>query len=67
EGIFHIVLQGQCYLREGGQKESILLQEGDAVAFPTGGAHWISDTPDSQNLPSENVVTVSGDEDLLLL
>jgi AraC-like DNA-binding protein len=67
EGIFHIVLQGQCYLREGGREESILLQEGDGVAFPTGGAHWISDSPGSQKLPAENVVKVSGDEELFLL
>jgi AraC-like DNA-binding protein len=67
EGIFHIVLQGQCYLREGGHEESILLQEGDGVAFPTGGVHWISDTPDSQKLPAENVVNVTGDEELFLL
>jgi AraC-like DNA-binding protein/mannose-6-phosphate isomerase-like protein (cupin superfamily) len=67
EGIFHIVLQGQCYLREGGHKESILLEAGDAVAFPTGGVHWISDTPDSQNLLAENVVNVSGNEELLLV
>lgn len=67
EGIFHIVLQGQCYLREGGHEESMLLQEGDGVAFPTGGVHWISDTPDSQNLPAENVVNVTGDEELFLL
>jgi AraC-like DNA-binding protein len=67
EGIFHIVLQGQCYLREGGHEESILLQEGDGVAFPTGGVHWISDTPGSQKLPAENVVNISGDEGLFLL
>jgi AraC-like DNA-binding protein len=67
EGIFHIVLQGQCYLREGGREESVLLRAGDGVAFPTGGAHWISDTPGSQNLPAENVVNVSGDEELFLL
>ena len=67
EGIFHIVLQGQCYLREGGRDELILLQAGDGVAFPTGGVHWISDTPDSQNLMAENVVRVSSEEELYLL
>ena len=67
EGIFHIVLQGQCYLRESGCQEPVLLQVGDGVAFPTGGAHWLSDTPGSQKLPAENVVSVSGDEELFLL
>lgn len=67
EGIFHIVLQGQCYLRESGCQEPVLLQVGDGVAFPTGGAHWLSDTPDSQKLPAENVVSVSGNEELFLL
>ncbi len=67
EGIFHMVLQGQCYLRESGREEAILLQEGDGVGFPTGGAHWISDTPESLNLPAVNVVNVTGDEQLMLL
>ena len=67
EGIFHYVLQGQCYLRESGREEAILLQEGDGVGFPTGGAHWISDTPESLNLPAVNVVNVTGDEQLMLL
>ena len=44
QGIFHTVIQGQCYLREGGSDDLVLLQAGDGVAFPTGGAHWISDT-----------------------
>jgi len=37
------------------------------VAFPTGGAHWISDSPGSQDLGAENVVKVTGDDGLLLL
>ena len=67
EGIFHIVLQGQCYLRESGRAEPILLREGDGVAFPTGGAHCISDTQASLTLTAENVVNVSGNEELFLL
>lgn len=67
QGIFHIVMQGQCYLREGNSDEVILLQAGDGVGFPTGGIHWISDSPCSQDLPAENVVNVTGDKDLFLL
>lgn len=67
QGIFHTVIQGQCYLREGGSDEVVLLQAGDAVAFPTGGAHWISDSPGSQDLGVENVVKVNSDDRLLLL
>jgi AraC-like DNA-binding protein len=67
QGIFHIVMQGQCYLREGGNDDLVLLQPGDGVTFPTGGVHWISDSPASQNLRAENVVNVTGNEDLFLL
>ena len=67
EGIFHIVLRGQCYLRVGDLEEFILLQEGDAVAFPTGGVHWISNAHDSQNLHSGDVLSVTGDEELFLI
>ncbi|MDG1905033.1 MAG: AraC family transcriptional regulator [Arenicella sp.] len=67
QGIFHIVMQGQCYLREGNSDEVILLQTGDGVGFPTGGVHWISDSPRSQNLPAEDVVNVTGDKELFLL
>jgi AraC-like DNA-binding protein len=67
QGIFHTVVQGQCYLREGGSDDLVLLQAGDGVAFPTGGAHWISDSPGSQELGAENVVKVTGDGGLLLL
>ena len=67
QGIFHTVIQGQCYLREGGSDDLVLLQAGDSVAFPTGGAHWISDSPGSQDVGTENVVKVTGDDGLLLL
>ena len=58
QGIFHTVIQGQCYLREGSSDDLMLLQAGDGVAFPTGGAHWISDSLGSQDLGAENVVKV---------
>ena len=67
QGMFHIVVQGQCYLREGGSDELLRLQAGDGVGFPTGGTHWISDSPSSQGQPAENVVNVTSDKDLLLL
>lgn len=67
EGIFHIVLQGHCYLRASGQSDLIRLQAGDCVALPTGGEHWISDTPEGQHLPAENVLDVAEDEEVCLL
>lgn len=67
QGIFHIVMQGQCYMRETSSDEVILLQTGDSVSFPTGGLHWISDSPGSQNLSTENCVTVTDDKELALL
>lgn len=69
QGIFHTVIQGQCYLRECSSNDVVLLNTGDSVAFPTGGAHWISDSPGSQDLDPENVIKVTGtdDDDGLLL
>ncbi|MEP5567659.1 MAG: AraC family transcriptional regulator [Halioglobus sp.] len=67
QGIFHTVVQGQCYLREGNSEDLVLLQAGDGVAFPTGGVHWISDSPGSQDLGAQNVVKVTGDDGLLLM
>ncbi len=67
EGVFHVVLQGQCYLREGASGKLLQLSPGDIVAFPTGGDHWISDHPDSQGLSAENVVNVEDSGDVLIL
>lgn len=67
QGIFHTVIQGQCYLRESNGNDLVLLQTGDSVAFPTGGAHWISNSPGSQALDADNVVKVSGDDGILLM
>lgn len=55
-GVFHAVLEGQCYLNGSVLNESVLLKSGDIVAFPTGGAHWISDQPDSQCFDGNKVL-----------
>lgn len=67
QGIFHIVISGSCYLREGGHAEAIALEPGDVVAFPTGGQHWLSDGPEGQKLQAMNAVKVPGDDRLMLL
>ena len=67
QGLFHVVMGGQCYLREASSEKLMLLTVGDIVAFPTGGGHWISDCPDSQNLSAENVIKVGDDSELFLL
>lgn len=67
QGIFHIVISGSCYLREGGHADAIALQPGDVVAFPTGGVHWLSDGPEGQKLEVVNAVEVPGDDGLMLL
>lgn len=62
EGLFHVVVEGQCWLQTA-SGEPFKLDAGDIVAFPTGGAHWIGDTPDSPRLPGNQVVEsiLSGD------
>ena len=44
QGIFHAILKGRCYLSQSGNPEIIVLEEGDVIAFPTGGEHKISGT-----------------------
>lgn len=55
EGLFHVVVEGQCWLQTS-SGEPFKLDTGDIVAFPTGGAHWIGDTPESPRLPGNQVV-----------
>ena len=56
QGLFHVVVNGNCYLQLADSEELIYLQQGDIVAFPTGGAHWISDQEQSPRLPGAEVV-----------
>ena len=57
EGLFHVVISGECWLRVYPQTEAIHLKMGDIVAFPSGGAHSISDQQDSNMLPGKSVVS----------
>ncbi len=47
QGMFHILVKGSCWLKEAKEQQPIQLSAGDIVAFPTGGAHWLSDSPHS--------------------
>ncbi|WP_086930299.1 AraC family transcriptional regulator [Agarilytica rhodophyticola] len=55
-GVFHAVLDGHCYLNGPVLDDMIILEAGDIVAFPTGGAHWISDQPETKRLAGGQVV-----------
>jgi len=55
-GSFHVVVNGTCWLKLENEKSPIYLEEGDVVAFPTGGAHWLSDSPVSARLSASAVV-----------
>ena len=55
DGIFHVVVEGNCWLNIN-NRGPIQLATGDIVAFPTGGAHSISDTLESKTLPGSQVV-----------
>lgn len=56
QGMFHVVVNGSCYVQLANSDVLIHLQQGDIVAFPTGGAHWISDHEKSPRLPGAEVV-----------
>jgi len=55
-GLFHVIVEGECWLKIMNRDEPIHMSEGDIVAFPTGGAHWISDHPDSERRAGREVV-----------
>ncbi|MDG2011123.1 MAG: AraC family transcriptional regulator [Candidatus Binatia bacterium] len=67
QGVFHAVLQGGCYLREGGGSEAIALKAGDVIAFPTGGDHKLSGSVEGLKLPGENVIRLPDDDDVMVL
>ncbi|MEH6577823.1 MAG: AraC family transcriptional regulator [Amphritea sp.] len=56
QGMFHIVVDGTCWLKHTKTEHPLQLSTGDIVAFPTGGTHCISDTPDSPKQPASDVV-----------
>lgn len=55
-GMFHTLIHGQCWLEMESLPAPILLNPGDIVAFPTGGAHQISSRLDQAPLPAHEVV-----------
>jgi AraC-like DNA-binding protein len=56
KGLFHVLIEGQGWLKAANQTEPLHLEQGDIVAFPTGGAHWIGDSVDSTKIPGNEVV-----------
>ena len=62
-GMFHAVIEGECCLQIEGEAAPIHLEAGDIIAFPTGGAHWICDRPESpRRLGREVVEAILGGE-----
>ncbi|MEH6358983.1 MAG: AraC family transcriptional regulator [Pseudomonadales bacterium] len=55
-GSFHVVVKGECWLKIADEPDLLQLEQGDIAAFPTGGAHWLSDTPTSERQPAADVV-----------
>jgi len=62
-GLFHVLMEGDAWLQANNQASPIKLKPGDIIAFPTGGAHWISDEPGSVKLKGSDVVNriITGD------
>ena len=66
QGIFHAILKGRCYLSQSGNPDIIVLEEGDVIAFPTGGEHRISGTVKSLKLSPRSVIKLPGDDDVMV-
>jgi AraC-like DNA-binding protein len=67
QGLFYVVLKGQCYFQERGNEELLLLKEGDIIALPTGGKHWVCDSPAGRDLSLQDVAKVGPNSELLLV
>jgi AraC-like DNA-binding protein len=67
QGLFYVVLKGQCYFQERGNEELLLLKEGDIVALLTGGNHWVCDSPAGRALSVQDVAKVGYNGELLLV
>lgn len=55
-GLFHAIIEGECWLSLPDYDSPIIVKEGDIVAFPTGGEHKISHIPEAQTLQGSQVV-----------
>lgn len=67
QGVFHAVLKGRCYLRESGSPNAIVLEEGDVIAFPTGGDHKISSSQEGLKLAAKNVIRLTDNDEVMVL
>lgn len=52
-GSFHIIVEGECWVKIQNRDKPIHMLAGDIVAFPTGGAHWISNRPETKRICGE--------------
>ena len=66
QGVFHAVLRGRCYLREGANPDPVVLDQGDVIAFPTGASHVLSGTPEGLTLTPDEVIKVTGDDEVMV-
>lgn len=55
-GLFHTLIDGECWLEIDNQASAILVETGDIVAFPTGGAHKIRSHVDKKPLMAAQVL-----------
>lgn len=56
---FHLVAQGECYVRAG-EDDPVHLRQGDLVLIPGGASHSISFSADAKPAPLEEVIEKSG-------
>ncbi len=51
--VFHIALDGACFVKSTHMVRPIMMTDGELVLLPYGDAHWIADSPDSSRIPRE--------------
>ncbi|MFT5110923.1 MAG: AraC-like DNA-binding protein [Parasphingorhabdus sp.] len=59
---FHLVVAGECWLRQAGKSEVVKLQTGDIALFPHGDRHALLHPDNAEILPAERVLNDLQDE-----
>jgi len=54
---YHIVTEGKCWVETETRDEHILLQQGDIILFPGGAAHALADTPRSEIISADKLLS----------
>jgi len=65
EGIFHVIVQGDCWVRLAPDDRLVKVSAGDLIIFPEGGDHDVVDSPTSPTITLEDALSQQENESLI--